>query len=176
MRMFCRTVPWTIAMAVVLSTVLVAQSGAPAPATQGLDKLKALEGEWIDVEGVFGTKGAVAVTYRVTAGGKTVVESFPVGTPGEMVTIYHLDGNDLVLTHYCSAGNQPRMRSKGLNDNVLAFDFDGGMNIDPAKTSHMHSARIEFLSADEIRATWINWANGKDADGHAATFRIVRRK
>src|SRR5688572_4688296 len=97
-----------------VSGVVLAQP-ATSPASQGLDKLKALEGEWIDVDGVFGKKGAVAVTYRVTAGGKTVVETFPINTPGEMVTVYHMDGNDLVLTHYCSGGNQPRMRSKGLN-------------------------------------------------------------
>jgi hypothetical protein len=117
----------------------------------------------------------VAVSYRVTSGGKTVIETFPVNTPMEMVTAYHVDGNDLVLTHYCSGGTQPRMRSKGLNGNVLSFDFDGGTNIDPAKTSHMHSARIEFLSADEVRGTWVNWSQGK-ADDHLASFRILRKK
>jgi hypothetical protein len=79
-----------------------------------------------------------------------------------------------VLTHYCSGGNQPRMRSKGLNGNTLAFAFDGGANIDPAKTSHMHSATIEFISADEVRATWHNWSNGKP-DDHTAVFRIARK-
>src|SRR5688500_17353593 len=135
-----------------VSEVVLAQT-ATSPAAQGLDKLKALEGEWIDVDGVFGKKGDVAVTYLVTACGKNVVETFHISTPGEMVTVYHMDGTDLVLTHYCSGGNQPRMRSKGLNGNTLAFDFDGGANIDPAKTSHMHSATIEFISADEMRGT-----------------------
>jgi hypothetical protein len=142
---------------------------------RGLDKLKALEGEWIDVDGVFGTKGAVAVTYRVTAGGNTVVETFPVKTPQEMVTVYHLDKDAVVLTHYCSGGNQPRMRSKGLAGNLLVFDYDGGTNIDAATTSHMHATQLEFLSADEIRATWNNWSNGKP-DEHKAVFRIVRKR
>jgi hypothetical protein len=145
-----------------------------SPAVQGLDRLKALEGEWIDVEGVFGEKGKVVVTYRVSGAGSTVIETFPVGTPHEMVTIYHLDGNELALTHYCSSNTQPKMTSKGLQGNVLTFDFTGGANIDPAKTSHMHGATIEFTSADEIKATWHNWAQGK-AD-HSATFRVVRKK
>jgi hypothetical protein len=170
-----KTVLYAIAAAAIASPTLLAQNSSPAPpTTQGLERLKALEGEWIDVDGVFGVKGAVAVTYRVTSGGKTVVETFPIDTPGEMVTVYHLDGDDLVLTHYCSGGTQPRMRSKGLQGNVLAFDFDGGTNIDPAKTSHMHAAKYEFVSADEVRATWINWANGK-ADDHVASFRIRRK-
>ncbi len=157
--------------------VAIAQTGAPAAsAAQGMEKLKALEGEWIDTEGVFGTKGAVAVTYKVTAGGHTVVETFPVNTPYEMVTVYHIDGQDLVLTHYCSGGTQPRMKSKGLSDNVLAFDFDGGANIDPAKTSHMHTAKLEFISPDEIRGTWVNWDGGKPDANHQAVFRVVRKK
>jgi hypothetical protein len=174
MRTFLETVLCAVLAAALVSGALLAQT-ATSPAAQGLDKLKALQGEWIDVDGVFGKKGAVAVTYRVTAGGNTVVETFPVNTPQEMVTVYHLDKDAVVLTHYCSGGNQPRMRSKGLAGNLLVFDYDGGMNIDPAKTSHMHSTQMEFISADEIRATWNNWSNGKP-DEHTAVFRIVRKK
>ena len=154
---------------------LTAANGqSKSAAEQGFDRLKALEGAWIDVDGIFGTKGAVAVTYKVSSGGHSVVETFPVGTPNEMVTVYHLDGSELVLTHYCTSNTQPRMKSAGLQGNVVAFTFAGGTNIDPAKTSHMHSAKIEFVSADEIRGTWENWEHGK-AD-HSATFRVIRKK
>jgi hypothetical protein len=149
-------------------------SQAKSASVQGFEKLKALEGDWIDVDGTFGEKGKVAVTYRVTGAGHAVVETFPVGTANEMVTVYHLEGNNLVLTHYCTSNTQPRMLSKGLQGNALTFDFAGGANIDPAKTSHMHGARIEFVSGDEIKATWQNWDHGK-AD-HAATFRVVRNR
>jgi hypothetical protein len=149
-------------------------SQSRSAAEQAFDRLKALEGTWTDVDGTFGAKGAAAVTYKVTSGGHSVVETFPVGTPYEMVTVYHLDGNDLVLTHYCSSNNQPRMKSAGLQGNLIQFAFAGGTNIDPAKTSHMHSARIELISADEIRATWENWDQGKS--DHSATFRVVRKK
>jgi hypothetical protein len=147
----------------------------PSPAAQGFDRLKALAGDWIDVDGVFGEKGKVAVTYRVSGAGNTLVETFPVGTPFEMMTIYHRDGSQLALTHYCSGGTQPRMVSKGIDGNVLLFDYAGGTNIDAARTSHMHTARIEFVSADEIKSTWQNWKDGKP-DGPAHTFRVVRRK
>jgi hypothetical protein len=170
-----RTTALAIIVAVATATaVLSAQSKSAA--AEGLEKLKALHGDWIDVDGAFGRKGAVAITYRVTSGGKTVIETFPVNTPEEMVTVYHLDGNDLVLTHYCSGGTQPRMRSQGLVGNSVAFDFVGGANIDPAKTSHMHSVRIEFVSADEIKGTWQNWSNGKADDDHLAAFRAIRKK
>jgi hypothetical protein len=158
MKTFRETVLCAVLAAALVSGALLAQT-AKSPASQGLEKLKALQGEWIDVDGVFGTKGAVNINH----------------TPEEMVTVYHLDKDAIVLTHYCSGGNQPRMRSKGLAGNLLVFDYDGGMNIDPAKTSHMHSTQMEFISADEIRATWNNWSNGKP-DEHKAVFRIQRKK
>jgi hypothetical protein len=173
------TSTWQTALCMIALTTLaggglIAQAPAAAHGKQALEKLKALEGDWIDVEGVFAAKGAVAVTYRVTSGGNAVVETFPVNTPNEMVTVYHLDGGNLVMTHFCSSGNQPRMRSSGLQDNMLSFDFDGGTNIDPATTSHMHSAKIEFVSSDEIRGTWQNWSMGKP--DHSAKFHVVRRR
>ena len=149
-------------------------SQSKAAAEQAFDRLKALEGTWIDVDGTFGSKGAEAVTYKVSSGGHSVVETFPIATRYEMVTVYHLDRNELVLTHYCTSNTQPRMTSTGLQGNVVSFSFAGGTNIDPAKTSHMHSAKIEFVSADEIRATWDNWEQGKS--DHSATFRVVRKK
>ncbi len=148
---------------------------AQTPAASAFERLKALEGDWVDADGVFGKKGAVAVTYRVTAAGSTVIETFPVGTSEEMVTVYHRDGNDIVLTHYCAGGNQPRMRARTIEGDLLAFEFDGGTNIDPAVTSHMHSAQIEFVSADEITATWTNWSKGQ-SDEHRAQFRVVRKR
>jgi len=153
---------------------VVGAQGSGQPAAAAFERLKALEGEWVDPDGAFGPKGAVAATYRVTGGGTTVVESFPVGTKEEMVTVYHKDGNDLVLTHYCSAGNQPRMRAKTFDGTVLAFEYDGGTNIDPKTTSHMHAATIEFLGPDEIRATWQNWSGG--TNDHTGVFRVVRKR
>jgi hypothetical protein len=91
-----------------------------------------------------------------------------------MTTLYHRDGNDLVLTHYCAAGNQPRMRARTVRGNVVAFEFDGGTHFDPARDMHMHEATIEFLGSDEIRAEWRSWDKGKAAP-HAPKFRLLRR-
>lgn len=155
-----------------LATPLVAQ--APRPAATAFERLKAMEGEWIDVTGAFGTKGAVVAVYKVTGSGNTVIESFPVGTPHEMTTVYHRDGSSVVLTHYCSGGTQPRMRAKEVKGNVIEFDFEGGSNIEPAKTSHMHSVKWEFISADEAKADWQNWSEGKP--DHVGAMHIRRNK
>ena len=163
-----------IAFTTFLSTAVEAQS--PAPAASAFERFKAMEGEWIDVSGAFGKKGEVVAVYKTTGGGHTVIETFPVNTPYEMTTVYHRDGSHVVLTHYCSGGTQPRMRAKDIAGNEMRFEFDGGTNIDPAKTSHMHNVRWEFISKDEIKADWHNWANGKEDPAHVGRMHLQRKK
>ncbi len=137
---------------------------APAPPGSGaaaLEKLKALAGDWIEVEPKMGPAGHVADSYRVTGAGSAVVSTLAPGTPHEMVSVYHRDGSDLVMTHYCAAQNQPRLRTKTVTGNVIAMEFDGGTNVDPAKDVHIHAVKIELLGPDEIRETWIGWKGGK---------------
>jgi hypothetical protein len=175
----------TLAMCALLVSVTVSASTfafqasvdkqSPQPAASAFERLKAMEGEWIDVSGAFGAKGAVVATYKVTGAGNTIIETFPINTPYEMTTVYHRDGSHVVLTHYCSGGTQPRMRAKEIHGNVMHFDFDGGANIDPAKTSHMHNMRWEFVSKDEIKADWHNWANGKDDPAHLGRMHLQRK-
>ncbi len=139
-------------------------------------RLAGLQGEWLDTTGSFGAPDVVQATWRLTGGGSAVVETLFPGTPDEMVTVYHKDGHDLVLTHYCAAGNQPRMRATYLSERMIQFAFDGGFNIDPARDMHMHSGKLEFVSGDELHAEWQGWEGGKADPGHLAQFHLVRRK
>jgi hypothetical protein len=104
-----------------------------------------------------------------------VVETLFPGAPHEVTTIYHRDGNDMVLTHDCAGGNQPRMRARTVDRNTVAFEFDGGTHFNPAVDPHMHEAQIEFISADEIRAHWKSWNKGQPAP-HSPNFRLQRKK
>jgi hypothetical protein len=88
---------------------------------------------------------------------------FP-GTDHEMVSIYHLAGGDLVLTHYCAMANQPRMKLvSGGSEGDLVFDFTGGDNVDPMTTTHMHSGRFNLKEADAYEADWSVSSAGKTA-------------
>jgi hypothetical protein len=140
-------------------TILVAASAAGEESSHpGLVKLKTLEGRWIGpaVWDRGGEKGNVQfdISYKVTSAGNAVLETMMPGTPGEMVTVYHLDGDDLVLVHYCTSGNQPRMKLvSSSNTNDLLFRCLGGTNMTEAD-SHMHSARLRIVDADHIRGEW----------------------
>jgi hypothetical protein len=132
------------------------------PASAALDRFKALAGEWVAAEdGEMAKKGDLVARYAVTASGSAVVETVFPGGPHEMVTVYHADGPDLVLTHFCVEGNQPRMRAKNASGSRFQFAFDGGTNIDPRRDRHMNSATVELVGPDEIRSVWTEIAEGK---------------
>ncbi len=155
----------TFAALVLFGAVLAARGLTDAgakPAPAAFERFKALAGEWVSAEdGEMARKGDLIARYAVTAGGSAVVETIFPGQAHEMVTVYHADGPDLVLTHYCMEGNQPRMRAKAAQGPRFDFAYDGGTNIDPKRDRHMHSASLALLGADEIRTEWTELAEGK---------------
>src|SRR3989442_1101923 len=82
-----------------------------APAHPGLERIKKLAGTWVEADKDGKPTDKVVSVVKVTAGGSAVHETFFPGTPMEMVSVYHADKGDLVMTHYCVLGNQPRMKA-----------------------------------------------------------------
>ena len=116
----------------------------PAAVAAPFERLRNLAGEWVAAEdGEMFRKGDVVARYAVTASGSAVVETVFPGSPHEMLTVYHADGPDLVLTHYCMEGNQPRMRFDAAESapNLYTFRFSGGTNIGKS-TKHVHAGTI----------------------------------
>ena len=140
-----------------------------------LDRIKALSGEWVQVGEDGKPTTDVISSYRVTAAGSAVVETLFAGTGHEMVTVYHMDGEDLMLTHYCAMGNQPRMKAKrGASADRLEFECAGGTNMKSEEDRHMHSATVEFLGPDRLRSEWVQSAGGKK--GESVKFDLARKK
>src|SRR3569833_2948492 len=91
----------------VLSVVALAQEHEHTPLKNSpqFDEMKKLIGKW---EGTF-TGGHKAKTeFRMTGGGSAIMEIMDEGGKYEMVTMYHMDGDRLLATHYCAAHTQPR--------------------------------------------------------------------
>jgi hypothetical protein len=147
----------------------------PEQAKAAFARLKALEGRWTGEARHGGDPFPVEVSYHVTAAGSVVEEKLFVGTDHEMVTMYHMDGDALMLTHYCAAGNQPSMIARcDPNMDVLKFTFTHGTNMKSENDMHMHSGVIRFVDADHIEAKWAGMADGKPS-GEAA-FNVARVK
>jgi hypothetical protein len=116
------------------------------------------------------------VVYKLTGAGSAVVETQFPGTGHEMVSVYHLDRDDLRMTHYCAAGNQPRMkldRAHSTPDQFI-FVFDGGSNLDPEKDHHIHGLTITFLKDGKVSSAWEGYADGKTAG--TTTFLLSKQE
>lgn len=149
-------------MSLLLFAGAAAHAAGPVSAPAAYAKLKTLAGEWRGTIDKRGEGDPIAVNYRVTSSGHAVVETLFPGSEHEMVTVYHLDRDKLVLTHYCAAGNQPQMAmTRKSTSGVLDFDFIGGANIKPRKDGHMHALRLHFIGPDEIKAEWDSFKDGK---------------
>ena len=79
-----------------------------ARSTPAFDQLKALAGHW---EGTTATGQKGEVTYEVISNGSVVMERLHPGNEPDMITMYTLDADRILVTHYCSAGNQPTMQT-----------------------------------------------------------------
>ena len=148
--------------------------GAEASSAPTLDRLKALAGEWVLVDENGAPTEEISRTYRVTAGGSAVLEILFPGAEHEMVTMYHQDGDDLVLTHYCALGNQPFMKAIASDDpNVLEFNCDGGTYKDEHAESHMHQGRFIFIDKDHFSSEWLQYEKGEHV--YTAAFNLARK-
>lgn len=159
-----------------LAAMALAEEPAKAiTAQEAFAMLKGLAGEWqgkaMDKE-----KGPeVSVTYRVTANGSVVLETLFPGSDHEMLTLYHLDNGKLVLTHYCTMGNQPRMElDPASSPGRLAFSFVGGSNLDAGQDMHMHQGRINLVAPDRLENEWDTFRGSEKID--TKKFFLERKK
>ena len=140
---------------------------APVNAKDAFNKLKTLAGDWRGTVDQKGTGQEITVNYRTTSNGSVLMETLFAGTDHEMVTLYHLEGDQLVLVHYCAMGNQPKMAlTQASTADQLEFDFVGGTNVKPKTDTHMHSGRIQFEGKDAVIAEWDTYQQGKKTGGH----------
>jgi hypothetical protein len=130
-----------------------------ANAAQGFEKLKALAGRWEATT----DKGKASTTFQVVSGGTALLERMNIAGEQEMITVYYIDGNRLLLTHYCEAGNQPRMQADAFDPktNAIDFHFLDGTNLQNGEAGHMHHAVIKFNGTNELAEDWTFYNGGK---------------
>jgi hypothetical protein len=150
----------------------------PVPTNAGLEKMKTLVGTWVVADKDGKPTDEVVSVVKLTAGGSAVHETFFPGQPHEMVSLYTAEGPDVMLTHYCMLGNQPRMKAdpKSLAANKLNFEFVGGGNLDPKKDKHMHGATLTFVDADHLDIDGVGWDKGAPDREMCHGMKLVRKK
>ena len=147
---------------------------ARSPAQLGFERFRSLAGAWSGSS----TKGWEArIDFEVVARGSVVIQrsNFAAHPEETMITAYHRDGEELVLTHYCVAGNQPRLRASEFDERGVAFAFQDGTNLDSRDAGHMDSVRFEFPDADSFSSQWSWYQDGADAWMEAIRYERMAR-
>jgi hypothetical protein len=162
-----------VAAAVLAFTIAPARAGGNG--TAAFERLKSLAGHWEVAET---NMGEATLDLELTANGTAVIERSHVTDQGktvEMITLYYLDGEQLKMTHYCMAGNQPTMRGNYAPDTkTLTFEFEGATNLKSPNDGHMHHAVYTFIDNDHFKTTWTFRKDQKDAFTEDVTY--VRAK
>ena len=92
-------------------------------------------------------------------GPKVDVPRWPCGATSSIVAVSF---EELLATHYCLTGNQPRMRAvAGEDANVVSFEFKDATNLPNQSAPHMGGVRFTMMDADHHTEEWSVVANGR---------------
>lgn len=151
---------------------------AQSDAQRAFEKLKTLAGSW---EGVLSGTGTpfdgktLHFTLRVTSTGNALLHEMTglPGRPDDPITMFYLDDDRLLLTHYCDAGNRPRMTGN-MSPDGKSLDFEFLDVAGSTQKGHMHHVAFTFIDADHHSEDWTFMFPGdKSAPAH---FQLVRVK
>jgi hypothetical protein len=164
-----------------MTTMLLASVGAYAAdaklpvtldATAAFSRLKSLAGEWEAKSNM----GKLHLSYTLIAGGTAIVERESSDQMPEMLTVYYMDGKRLLLTHFCMAGNQPRMEAQSYDTATgeLQFRLLDVTNLASPAAGHMRSATLRLVDDQHLKADWSFYENGSLKTTESAQYRRVR--
>lgn len=114
------------------------------------------------------------IEFELSSNNSVVRETMFPNTPHEMTNMYSLDGNSIVMTHYCGAGNQPHMRAVEVKDDKLVFASDGVSDLETPESFFMANMTLSFLDWDHVNESWHGVTAGEDSE--MPVFRLVRVK
>jgi hypothetical protein len=150
-------------------------------AQKSFDQLKTLAGTW-DGAVTMPMPGAdpsmppmhVHVVLRVTSTGNAIHHEMTMeGRPDDPITMFYLDGDRLLVTHYCDAGNRPRFAAR-VSPDGKTFDFDFLDVSGPLNYGHMQHVAFTFIDANHHTEEWtFLMPDGKPGLAH---FDLTRAK
>src|SRR4051812_46601781 len=139
------------------------------PKNSAFEAISELTGAWVAVGAPEGQK-PMTLVFKSTAGGSAIVETMFPGSDREMVNIYSLDGDGVLLTHYCHLGNQPRMRAISADNGVLQFTYVDAGNLKSRDDVHMDSVQLT-IKGNQLIENWAMYQDGKVTGQHSFEFK-----
>lgn len=119
------------------------------PPVSSFEQMSALVGDW-KREGEDGSK--FQIQFELTAKDSVLIERWVSRGKTHSLTLYHRDKADVVATHYCPQGNQPRMKMTTPDGaSKIRFDFWDATNLVNPTDSHQHSLSFDLSEPGRIK-------------------------
>jgi hypothetical protein len=134
-------------------------------------QLTSLVGEWEAVqEGV-----PVKETYTLTANGTVLMSETKPADSQPMITMFTVDGDHLIATHYCVAGNQPQMVTAAPGDleKGLTFSLERVTGMKTPDDWHNTGITLTLDDKDHMTQRWTYLYKGKTG---TTVFHYTRKK
>jgi len=155
-----------------VATFTVPQEMHPvARTTPAFDQLKSLVGHW---EGTAPDGKKVQVAYELISNGSVLMERLHPGDEPDMITMYSLDGDRILVTHYCSMGNQPTMQTAAspAANGKLDFTFLRLAGAKSPDEGHMAALTVSMPDKTHLVQTWTFMDKGKS---QTESFTVTRK-
>jgi hypothetical protein len=143
------------------SSAWAGEGHPPVKSNPVFDSIKSLQGTWKGKSNMKGEEQDVQVKYKVTSAGSAVEETLFPGTPHEMVSVYFLAGDDIMMTHYCAVGNQPRMKLTSSKGQKLVFEKVDVTGMKSENDMYMGALTLNIKGKNKLDAEWVSFENGQ---------------
>ena len=136
-------------------------AAAQTDAQKAFTAIKNMPGTW---EGKGPGGQPVQVTFKVTSGGSAVMSEIMGHGAEDMISMIHMDGPDkLLMTHYCGAGNQPRMQASVSPDGkTIVFNYFDATNLAAPDAGHMQKMVLTLVDDNHHTEEWTFADHGKE--------------
>jgi hypothetical protein len=172
-----RRFTFTVLIYLALACVSQAQDDSAATA---FGKLKSLVGDWegtYEWTGARTAPGSMNAMYYTTGNSSALVENLIMEGVPTMTSVYHLDGADLRMTHYCAAQNQPRLKAKRIDlvHGAIDFGFVDVTNLRSPEAAHVHGLEMRLIDSNHITVTFLFQSGVKESRERIALKRVERK-
>ena len=153
--------PNRLLLAVLLLSAPCLSSAEDSAAKVAFELLKTLAGNWRTTD----PDSSTLLEVKSIANGSALVETWTMSPTRQSMTVYTLDGDRLLTTHYCPQGNAPRLAyTKTDASGAHHFDFIDGANLQNAEGSHEHAFWIRKDPDGTVTRNETYIANGSRYD------------
>ena len=137
------------------------RAGEQSKSALAFARLASLVGEWKGVQD--GTE--IQVTYTLIADGSALMEEFRPREGPTMLTLFSVDADRLLATHYCSAKNQPQMATEAIADPLaksVAFSLVRVTGLVSPDAWHNTGLVVTLEDGDHLTQRWTYLSHGKN--------------